>query len=152
MAEPFKLVSTTPAVPVEIQADQVVNFRFEIDAPAHSYAGPMSISFVSDSTPTIHIEISKTILARNGVRTTIGTSSRMLNLARGQIFGEKVQLYKAMSFGDTVDKIEIAPPFRFVSSDPKLPLKINDMNSYIVELYIQAPDASYAGPLEITLS
>jgi hypothetical protein len=57
-----------------------------------------------------------------------------------------------MSYGDTAKRIEVAPPFRFVSSDPKLPLRVDDTNSYIVELYIQAPEAPYAGPLEITIS
>jgi hypothetical protein len=152
VAEPFRLLSVTPAAPVEIKADEKVNFKLEIEAPSHNYTGPMSVSFVSDATPTIHVEISKTILVRNGRRTEIETSSRILNVAKGQIFGEKVQLYKAMSYGDSAKSIEIAPPFRFVSSDPKLPLKIDDTNSYIVELYIQAPDAPYAGPLEITVS
>lgn len=152
VAEPFKLLSVTPAAPVEIKADEKVNFKLEIEAPAYNYTGPMGVSFVSDATPTIHVEISKTILVRNGRRTEIETSSRILNVAKGQIFGEKVQLYKAMSYGDSAKSIEIAPPFRFVSSDPKLPLKIDDTNSYIVELYIQAPDTPYAGPLEITIS
>ncbi len=152
VAEPFKLVSVVPAAPLEIKADEKVDFKLEIEAPEHSYTGPMSVSFASDATPTIHIEISKTMLIRDGKRTEIETSSRILNLTKGQIFGEKVQLYKAMSYGDTAKRIEVAPPFRFVSSDPKLPLRIDDTNSYIVELYIQAPEAPYAGPLEITIS
>ncbi len=151
VAEPFKLVSVTPKAPVEIKADEKVDFKLEIAVPEHNYTGPMSVNFVSDATPTIHIEISKTILVRNGKKTEIETSSRILNLPKGQIFGEKVQLYKAMSYGDSAKSISIAAPFKFVSSDPKLPLKIDDTNSYIVELYIQAPDAPYAGTLEITV-
>ena len=123
VADPFKLISVTPSAPLEIKADEKVDFKLEIAVPGHNYTGPMSVSFISDATPTIHVEISKTILIRNGRRTEIETSSRILNLPKGQIFGEKIQLYKAMSYGDSAKKIDVAPPFKFVSSDPKLPLR-----------------------------
>jgi hypothetical protein len=152
VGEPFKLLSATPNTPISVEADQRVDFKLMVEAPEHNYTGPISISFLSDSVETLHIEISKTILILNGKRTEIETSSRILNLPKGQIFGEKVQLYKAMSYGDHLKGIELEPPFKFVSSEPKLPLKIDDTNSYILEIYIQAPDQPYAGPLEIKLS
>jgi hypothetical protein len=152
VGEPFRLVSVSPTTPVSVDADQKIDFKLMVEAPEHNYTGPINVSFLSDSIETIHIEISKTILVLNGKRTEIETSSRILNLPRGQIFGEKVQLYKAMSYGDTLSSIEVETPFRFVSSEPKLPLKIDDTNSYILEIYIQGPDQPYAGPLEIRLS
>ena len=98
------------------------------------------------------MELTKTVLNVKGRKIPIETSSRILNLQKGQIFSEKIQLYKAFSYGDSVSNIEIEKPFAFVSSDPKLPLKIDDTNSYILNLYIQGPDAPYAGALEIRMS
>lgn len=152
IAEPFGLVSVSPATPLEIKADERVIFKLWVEAPDYSYTGPMSVSFVSDAAPTVHIELSKTILVRNGKRTEIVAPLRILNLEKGQIFVEKVQLYRAMSQGDTVEGIEIARPFKIVSCEPKLPLRVKGTKNYAIELYIQAPDASYAGPLEIRLS
>jgi hypothetical protein len=112
----------------------------------------LTISFGSNNVETIHVEITKTILNVNGVKTAIETSSRILNLQKGQIFNEKIQLYKALSYGDSVKSIEIEKPFAFVSSDPKLPVKIDDSNSYLLNIYIQGPEAPYAGAMEIKLS
>jgi len=152
IAEPFKLVSMQPTLPITIDSDKKVDFKIIVDAPEHDYTGPMNISFLSDEIEMVHVEISKTILEAKGRRIPIEVSSRILNLPKGQIFTEKIQLYKAFSYGDQVAKIEIAEPFKFVSSEPKLPLKIDDTNSYIVNLYIQAPQSQYAGTLDIRLS
>lgn len=152
VAEPFKLISITPKLPLEVNADERIDFKLALEGPEHNYTGPLTISFLSDTVELVHVEISKTVLNLNGVRTNIETSSRILNLQKGQIFSEKIQLYKVLSFGDTLKKIEIEKPFSFVSSDPKLPLRIDDTNSYILNLYIQAPDSAYAGILEIKLS
>jgi hypothetical protein len=43
-------------------------------------------------------------------------------------------------------------PFTLVSSEPKVPFRIDNPNSYIVDFYIQAPETGYAGALEINLS
>ena len=151
VADPFKLLSYEPKTPIEVKADQRIEFKLKVEAPKHNYTGPMNVTFNSDNVETIHVEISKTALIHNGTKTEIETSSRILNIPKGQIFVEKVQLYKALSYNDAVNAITIEAPFKFVSSMPKLPLKIDDTNSYILELYIQAPQTSYAGPLEITL-
>lgn len=152
VADPFKLVTVTPKPPLEVLGDQKVDFKLTIEGPAHNYTGPLTINFVSDVIETIHVEITKTILSVNGKKTTIETSSRILNLQKGHIFSEKVQLYKALSYGNTVSKIEIEKPFTFVSSDPKLPIQLDNTNGYILNLYIQAPESPYAGVLEIKIS
>ncbi len=152
IAEPFKLISVEPSLPLEIKADEKVVFKITIRPPDHNYTGPMGINFLSDSKEMVHIELTKTILNVNGKKIEIETSSRILNLPKGQIFNEKIQLYKAFSYGDTVSQIEIETPFTFVSSLPKLPLKIDDTNSYILDLYIQGPQQSYAGSLNIKIS
>lgn len=152
VAEPFRLVSSEPQTPLEIKADQKIDFKMTIQAPGHNYTGPMSVNFMSDSVELIHIEISKTVLNAKDKKISIETSSRILNLPKGQIFTEKIQLYKGFSFGDPVSRIEVSYPFTFVSSDPKLPLKIDDPNSYIINIFIQAPSAPYAGVLEVKVS
>ena len=151
IADPFKLVSIEPQLPIEVKADEKVVFKLVIAVPEHNYTGPMNIVFNSDSKEMVHIEITKSILEAKGQKIPIETSSRILNLPKGQIFTEKIQLYKGFSFGDTVSKIEIETPFTFVSSEPKLPLKIDDTNTYILNLYIQAPQTSYAGALQIKI-
>ena len=150
IAEPFRLVSMEPKLPMVVKADERVVFKLKVQAPEMNYSGAMTVNFLSDSVELVHIEISKTTILANGKKTEIETSSRILNIPKGQIFSEKVQLYKALSFGDSISSISVSGPFRFVSSDPKLPIKMDDPNSsYIVEILIQAPAAPYAGILEI---
>ena len=152
VATPFRLVYIEPKLPYSVKADEKVAFTLTLESSITNYTGPMNINFVSDELEMIHIEISKTVLNVNGKKTPIETSSRILNVPKGQIFSERIQLYKAFSYGDTVSKVELETPFIFVSSDPKLPIKIDDTNSYILNIYIQAPQNSYAGILEIKLS
>lgn len=152
VAEPFKLVSVEPKPPLEIKADEKVTFKLNIEAPQHSYTGPMAVNFQSESKEMVHLEITKTVLEAKGSKIPIETSSRILNVPKGQIFTEKIQLYKAFSYGDRISNVEIAFPFKFVSSEPKLPLKIDDTNTYILNLYIQAPSTSYAGVLDVKIS
>ncbi|MGD0510950.1 MAG: hypothetical protein ABSA33_03865 [Candidatus Micrarchaeaceae archaeon] len=152
VAEPFKLVSSDPKMPLEVKPDEKMVFKLVIEVPAHNYTGPISINFASDGVETIHVEIAKTTLEAKGRKVDIETSSRIMSLPKGQIFTEKVQLYKAFSYGDRISKIEIEGPFAFVSCEPKLPIKIDDPNSCIINLYIQAPQTSYAGRLDIKMS
>jgi hypothetical protein len=152
ISEPFKLLSIEPKLPIEVKSDEQVTFKLSIEVPEHNYSGPMTIVFGSDGVEMVHIEITKSVLEAKGIKTEIETSSRILNLPKGQIFSEKIQLYKALSYGETVSKVEIAAPFAFVSSEPKLPLKIDDPNTCILNLYIQGPTSSYAGILEIKIS
>lgn len=151
VAEPFKLVSSEPKAPIDVKPDEKMSFKLVIEVPKHNYTGPLGINFSSDGVETIHVEIVKTTLEAKGRRTDIETSSRIMSLPKGQIFTEKIQLYKAFSFGDTVGKIEIEKPYAFVSCEPKLPVKLDDPNSCILTLYIQAPQTSYAGPLNIKM-
>jgi len=151
VADPFKLISVDPKPPITIDSDQSIRFKFTIEAPEHGYTGPMNITLGSDSAELVHIEISKTVIEAKGRKIPIETSSRIINIPKGQIFTEKLQLYKGFSYGDTISSMEIYAPFKFVGSDPKLPIKIDDPNSYIVNIYIQAPDSPYAGIMEIKM-
>ncbi|MGI0100264.1 MAG: hypothetical protein ACREBH_00865 [Candidatus Micrarchaeaceae archaeon] len=149
---PFKLLGVEPKLPYEVKADEKMTLKLTVESQVSNYTGPMNISLASDEVEMVHIEISKTVLDAKGRKVEIETSSRILNVPKGQIFSEKIQLYKAFSYGDAVSSIELSTPFKFVSSDPKLPLKVDDPNSYILNIYIQAPPDPYAGKLEIKLS
>jgi len=150
--DPFKLASVEPKPPLVVKADETIKFKIIVDAPAHNYTGPLSINFNSVGEEVIHIELTKTSLVWNGAKKEIESSSRMLNLQKGGILVEKVQLFKAMRYGDMAKSIEVSFPFKLVSTDPKLPAKIDDPNSYIMALYLQAPQHNYSGELEIKIS
>ena len=123
-----------------------------LNAPPHNYSGPLTVSFESASEEVIHIEIARTVLNYKGKKTEIESSARMLNLQKNGIMVEKVQMMKAVAFGDTIGSAEAGFPFKLVSTDPKLPVKMDAPNGYIMSFYIQAPDHSYSGDLEITVS
>lgn len=152
IAAPFAPISMDPKPPLVIEPDQTVNFKIVVLAPSYSYTGPVDISFESASEEVVHLELTKTLLSWKGKRVEIESSSRMLNLQKNGIFVEKIQLYKALSYGDTVSKLEVGFPFKIVNTDPKLPAKLDTPNGYLLSLYIQAPTHHYSGVLEITLS
>ena len=152
VSEPFTIASIEPKAPLEINSGDAVEFKISINAPPHNYSGPLTVSFESASEEVIHIEIARTILIYKGKRTEIESSARMLNLQKNGILVEKVQMMKAIGFGETISKAEMGFPFKIVSTDPKMPVKIETPNGYIMGFYIQAPDHSYSGDLEITVS
>lgn len=151
VAEPFSLIAVEPKTPIEIKSDELVNFKLTVGVPSHNYTGPMNISFESLGEEVAHIELTKTFLVYKGKKTEIESSSRMLNLQKNGIFVEKVQMYKAMSSGDTLNSVEVAFPFKLVNTDPKLPAKMETPNGYIMAFFIQAPDHNYSGTLEISI-
>jgi hypothetical protein len=149
VSDPFVLASVDPKPPLEIKSGDSIEFRLSVGVPDHNYSGPLTVSFEAASEEVIHLEIARTILDYKGKKTEIESSARMLNLQKNGILVEKVQMMKAMGFGDTVSGAEAAFPFKIVSTDPKLPVKIDQPNGYIMAFYIQAPDHSYSGDLEI---
>ena len=149
VAQPFKLVSVEPNPPFEIKAGEKIEISLTIDGPEGKYSGPMSVSILENQPETVKIGVNKVILHRAGKDFEIDNSSIMMEIQKNMIFGNKIQMYKIMGFGDTANAIRVSPPFKFVSSNPKLPFTIDDKNSYIAELYIQAPESSYAGPLDV---
>ncbi len=152
VSEPFTAVSVQPRPPVEVLPGAKTEFKIVLKPPEHSYAGPLSISFASEQVEMVHIEISRTIIERNGKRIEIPASSRMLNIEKGKIFIEKVQLFKALGYGETVNSISVSFPFKLVSTDPSLPAKIISTNSYIMSMHIQAPTQNYSGELVFYVS
>lgn len=152
IAAPFKLLSVEPAMPATVNPDEKIDIKMKIEAPDYAFTGAMNVSLLSDTVEVIHVEIQAVILNYKGKNIEVETSSRILPVQKGQIFPEKVQMYKAMSFGDRLTSVAVEPPFKLVSTDPKLPFAIDDPNSYIATFYIQAPETSFAGKLIMNLS
>jgi hypothetical protein len=152
VAEPFKLVSVEPKPPLEVGAGKEVEFLISVAVPEHNYTGPISVSIDSPSAEAVHIEISREFMSFKGKRVEVESSARMLNAQKGGIFTEKVQLYKAMSMGDTASSIELSPPFRLIKTEPALPATIDDPNSFIIQLFVQAPTQNYSGEMEINIA
>lgn len=149
VAAPFILTSTSPNTPVTVKPDERVTFELQLEAPSYKYDGPLNVSFLSDMPEMVHVEISAVKLICKDRSIEIEKSSRILNLQKGQVFTESVQLLKAVSYGSRVERISVSQPFGFAGSEPKLPFTINDTNSFIAHIYVQAPESGYAGEMEI---
>lgn len=152
VSEPFSLASVTPNVPLSVESGTEVEFKVSIGVPKHNFTGPLNVSFETETEEVIHIEISKTILVWKGKRVEIESSARMLNLQKNGILVEKVQMMKALSFGDTISGATAEFPFKIVGADPKLPVRIDTPNGYIMAFYVQAPPHSYSGELIINVN
>ncbi len=148
--KPFELIDINPKTPISLKANEKVQFELSIRAPEQSYTGPMLVRFVGEEKPKVRIEINKVLLSAKGRTVEVEKSSMIFESGKGQLFRNVVQMYKVLSFGDSVRSVTVSKPFRFVSSDPKLPFKIDNENSFIATFYIQAPEASYAGPMELS--
>ncbi len=151
VSDPFKLVSVEPNLPKSVQSGERAEFKIAIEAPDYTYAGPLTLSISADEVSMIKVQINKVILKTSTKSAEIENSGVILNMPRGNIFKNSVQMYKALTYGNTVRKVTISKPFEFVSCDPNIPFTIDDRNSYLVTFYIKGPDIDYAGPMEITV-
>ncbi|MHB1830097.1 MAG: hypothetical protein ACYCO0_01760 [Candidatus Micrarchaeaceae archaeon] len=150
VADPFKLIDISPKLPVEVGFLSKVIFKVRIGAPNRTYEGPLSINFSNEASNNVTISLKKVTLHYKDREVELEDSGVTSAMQKSQLFREKVQLYKIVSLGDVVNSIEVSKPFEIVSTDPKLPLKADRKDSYIVSLYMKCPDFSYAGDLDIT--
>ncbi|MDE1824120.1 MAG: hypothetical protein KGI00_04155 [Candidatus Micrarchaeota archaeon] len=151
VSEPFQLLSVSPAPPVSIGYMERKSFSMRIRAPDLNYEGPMTIDFGNEPKDNVTISIAKIIMGYKDKRTELEESATSMVLQKSQIFKKEVQLYKVLSFNDAVNSIELNSPFELVSVDPRLPIKADRKDSYIIDIYIKAPSHNYAGPLEIIM-
>ncbi len=152
VAEPFRLVDVSPKLPVEVGFMSKVIFRIKVRAPDMTYEGPLSINFGNEASNNVTISLKKVTLHHKDRDVELEDSAVTSAMQKSQLFCEKIQLYKVVSLGDVVSRIEVSRPFEIVSTDPKLPIKADRKDSYIVSLYMKCPDFSYAGDLDITFS
>jgi hypothetical protein len=149
---PFKLLSIYPMPPANIAESQKVEFKVTVEPPDYNYEGPMSIDLLSDNADMAHVEISKIIVNAQGKKMEIMNKPMISDMPKGQIFKQNIHLFGIVDFEFEVKKIEMVPPFKFVSSDPKLPFKVDRKTGYLIDLFIEAPKENYGGPLEIIIS
>ncbi len=147
---PFQLIKSSPELPLEVKAQEHVDIMLSIHAPKQSYSGPMIVRMSSQEEDRVRVELSGVTLQYKNKKVKVENSQKFMELKKGQIFRHPVQMYKILSLGNTIKRVTTSKPFEFVSSDPKLPFRVDNKNSYIVSFYIRAPDANYAGPLELT--
>ncbi len=149
VSPPFQLLEVSPKPPVEIEYMAKTMFKLKIKAPDVTYEGPLAISFGNESKETVNINISRITLSSGETKVELENSSMTVNMQKGQIFKRSVQLYKIMSFNDAIRGVSLNAPFELVSTDPKMPLKLDRKDSYIMDLFIKAPDFSYSGTLDL---
>jgi hypothetical protein len=149
ISDPLKVIKVDPQVPFILKPGEKANIKVTIERPDYAYDGPITITMGTEAPNAIKIEISKQVIKYNGVSVEIPNTAEIMSTEKSNIFKKEIQLLKAVTYGSEVKGISANKPFNLVSTDPKLPFKVDDTNSFIVAFYIQAPDFSYAGPLEL---
>ena len=149
---PFRIISISPALPAEVEYLGKVVFVLKIAAPDMNWEGPMNVSLTSEPSNNITISIKKVTLHHGDRSVELEDSGVTSAMQKSQTFKQNLQLYKIISFGDEVSKIEVNEPFVVTSTEPALPIKADRKDSYIISLYLKCPEFSYAGDLDIKLS
>ncbi len=152
VGSPFRLVDISPKLPVEVPYMSKTMFTLKIAAPDVTWEGPLSINFGNESANNVTISIKKVTLHHGDKSIELEDSGVTTSMQKSQLFKQNLQIYKVLSLGDTVNKIEVSAPFEIVSTDPKLPIKADKKDSYIISLYMKCPEFSYAGDLDIRFS
>ena len=150
--QPFKVISVEPALPRKIGPEERVEFKIKIQGPEVSYMGPMTLEFVEENREFVHLEITHTSINFRGKEVIVDDSLNIMNLPKNGIFGEGIQLLRALDYGTKIEAIDVAEPFKFEGAFPKPPFVINDRGSFILTIYIKAPPYNYSGPLIVKLS
>lgn len=152
VTEPFKLVDVDPKLPVEVPYMSKTRFTLRISAPDMAWEGPLSISFGNEPANNVAINVRRVVLHYEGRSAELEESSIKTSMQKSQLFKQSLQLYQILSLGDTVSKVEVNAPFEIVSTDPKLPIKADKKDSYIMSIYMKCPESSYSGDLDIKFS
>lgn len=150
-SQPFKVLAVEPALPRKITSEERAEFKISIEGPDYNYSGPLTLEFLEENREFVHLEISKVLLNGYGKSVEAESTLNMLNVPKNHIFQQNLQLMKLLSYGLKVERISVDKPFEFEGSLPKLPFVINDAGSFVLSIYIKAPEENYAGPLVVTL-
>ena len=147
--EPFKLVLVEPKPPVEVEAGNSLRFKLTIEAPDYSYYGPLVIKMEPKKVETVHIEMPEIIAVSGSKRVKVNEHGEVKNVSKGGVFEVSMQMYRVLTYNDTVKAVSVSKPFEFVASEPKLPFTIDNKSSFVASFYIKAPEFDYAGTLEL---
>jgi len=146
---PFKLLDVSPALPAEIPFMEKAVFRLKIEGPSINYEGPMSITMNDEPAENIGLNIKAIVLSKGNQRVELQNSSMRLSLQKGQIFKTELQMYNVLKYNDKISRVRTAPPFTVESTDPAAPASVDKKDSYVMKIYVRAPDSNYTGDLEI---
>ncbi len=152
VSEPFELVSVEPILPAKVPYKAKADFTLWIKAPNVLYKGPLSISMSSDPSESIAVDVKGISLEYKDKQVELEHSAIASSMQKSQIFKKDIQLYKIAGLNDHITSISVEAPFELVDTNPKLPIIADKKDSYVVSLYIKAPQSSYAGGLKIKLS
>ncbi len=150
VSPPFELAGVSPGLPIAVKYMQSVSLVLKLRAPKVSYTGPIDIMLNDKAASTARLEISGMSAIRKGARTSLEELPSIANVQKGQVLRRDVQLYSFMKYGDVVKGISVNKPFEMSGSEPKAPFTVDKAGSFIVSVYILAPEYGYAGPLELT--
>ncbi len=146
---PFQLTQLSPKPPLKVGYLSSTSFNMRLRSPSPNYTGPVTISFETDTSDNVNIDINKVVLIKGDMRREIEDTATNMILKKSQIIRRDIQLYKILKYEQAVSSVKANPPFELVSSEPALPFTIDRKDSYVIKLFIRCPDFNYAGPLEI---
>ena len=146
---PFKLLEVNPQLPAEIPFMTKTVFRLKVEGPAVNYEGPMSITMNDEPAENIGLNIKAISISKGEQRVELQNSSMRLSLQKGQIFKTELQMYNVLKYNDKISRVRVAPPFTVESTDPAFPTTVEKKDSYVMKIYIRAPDSNYTGDLDI---
>lgn len=147
--KPFRIVSVSPELPIEIPDSESKELGITVEGPDFNYSGVLTLKFKSKVEPKVHVELPDVYIIRGNKRVKANNSKQLYNLMKNQIFEVSVQMYRLLTFNDTVERVSVNKPFGFEGCSPKLPFRIDDKSSYVVTFMIKAPEFNYSGSLEI---
>ena len=148
--KPFELLSISPKPPISVGYLSSTLFKMKLRAPMLNYTGPLSITFVTDGSDNVNIDVKKITLVDGGRRADIEDTTANMILKKSQIVRRDIQAYKILKYGRTVSGISINKPFEVVSTEPAVPFAVDRNDSYIIKIFIKCPEFNYAGPMEIS--
>ena len=147
---PFQLVGLSPETPLSVGYLESTNFNVRLRSPSPNYTGPVTVSFETDTSENVNIDLNKVVLIKDNIRREIEDTAANMILKKSQIIRRDIQVYKILKYNQAVSSVKANPPFEIVSSEPAAPFTIDRKDSYVIKLFIKCPDFNYAGPLEIT--
>ncbi len=147
--QPFQVIDVKPKLPVSVAYLSKMVFDITAKGPEGNYEGPMYLKFDTDEEGVV-VNVEKITLKNGSKSYELENSTESMKVRKGQILRRDLQAYKILSYGSEVKSVEISTPFSIYEVQPKLPFRVDVKDSYMIRLYIKAPEFSYSGPIEIS--
>lgn len=152
VSSPFRVIGIEPSLPIKVGYMSKENIRLTVQGPQMNYDGPISIDFGNDTSEEVTLNISKYTLEFPGRKSDLENTATTIKIQRGQVFRKDLQFYKVGSYMSKVNSVTINEPFELVSTQPKTPFVASTKDSFIVSVFIKAPQFNYSGDVRICFS